>query len=72
MKRIPKIAAVMTGIVIALWMMAYWDVRHADMVCDSAQVPGEICQERFVEVDQLKRMLETNERKRAREGMGLK
>jgi hypothetical protein len=65
MKRIPKIAAVTTGVVIALWMMVYWDVRQADMVCDNAQAPDQICQERFIELDRLKRILKTNERKRA-------
>jgi hypothetical protein len=66
MKHIPKIAGVAIGIVIALWMMAYWDVREADMVCDIGQDPHHLCQQRFIELDRHKHMLETNERKSAR------
>ena len=66
MKYIPKIAGLGIGILLAVWMMAYWDVRQADMVCDSAQVPDQICQEPFIESGRLKRVLEANEGKQIR------
>jgi hypothetical protein len=66
MKRIPQIAAIATGMVIALWIMAYWDVRQADMICDIGQDPGHMCQQRFIELDRLKHILQTDERKLAR------
>jgi hypothetical protein len=61
MKRFSRIAAVATGIVIALWMMAYWDVRQADMVCDIGQDPNHACLERFIELDRLKHIVGTND-----------
>ena len=61
MKRFSRIAAIATGIVIALWMMAYWDVRQADMVCDIGQDPNHACRERFIELDRLKHMVGTND-----------
>ena len=61
MKRFSRIAAVATGIVIALWMMAYWDVRQADMVCDIGQDPNHACRERFIELDRLKHIVATND-----------
>ena len=63
---VPKIAGLAIGIVIALWMMAFWDARHADMVYDNTQVSEQICQDRFVEMDRHKRILETNEGRHAR------
>jgi hypothetical protein len=66
MKHIPKIAGVAIGIVIALWMMASWDVREADMLCDTGQDPNNLCQQRFIELERHKHILETNERKPAR------
>jgi hypothetical protein len=64
MKLIPKMAGLAIGIVVALWILAYRDARHFDMVCDKTQVSEQICQEGFIEVDRLKRILETNERRR--------
>jgi hypothetical protein len=66
MKHIPKIAGVAIGIVITLWIIAYWDVREADMLCDGGQDPNHLCQQRFIELDRHKQMLETNERKPVR------
>ena len=63
MKWIPKLAGLAIGIVIALWMVAYWDIRHADMVCDIGQDPDHSCQQRFIELERHKHLLETNERK---------
>jgi len=64
MKKIPRIAAFAAGIGLALWMMAYWDVREADMLCDIGQDPSEIChQERFIEANRFKHILETYDRK---------
>ena len=65
MKLIPKILGLAIGLVIAFGVMAYWDVRHADMVCDNTQVADQICQQRFIELDRLKRILDSNERRRA-------
>ena len=64
MKLIPKILGLAIGLVIAFGVMAYWDVRHADMVCDNTQVADQICQQRFIELDRLKRILDSNERRR--------
>ena len=66
MKVIPKILGLAVGIVIALWVMAYWDVREADMVCDAGQDPDQQCQQRFIELDRHKHILERNERNPAR------
>ena len=60
MKLIPKILGLAIGLVIAFGVMAYWDVRHADMVCDNTQVADQICQQRFIEVDRLKRIFDNN------------
>ena len=65
MKHIPKIAGLAIGIIIALWIVAYWDVREADMLCDIGQDPDHSCQQRFIDLDRHKQMLETNERKPA-------
>jgi hypothetical protein len=66
MRRIPQIATIATGMIIALRIMAYWDVRQADMLCDIGQDPSHICQHRFIELDRLKQILHGNERKLAR------
>jgi hypothetical protein len=42
-------------------MMAYWDVRQADMVCDIGQDPNHACPERFIELDRLKHIVGTND-----------
>jgi hypothetical protein len=64
MKLIPKILGLAIGLVIAFGVMAYWDVRHADMVCDNTQVADQTCHQRFIELDRLKRILDSNERRR--------
>jgi len=66
MKWIPKLAGLAIGIVIALWMVAYWDIRHADMVCDIAQDPNSACQEPFIELDRLKYNQQSTERQLGR------
>jgi hypothetical protein len=66
MKHIPKIAGVAIGMVIALWMMAYWDVRQADILCDIGQDSNHLCQQRFIELERHKDILATNERKPAK------
>jgi len=58
MKHIPKIAGLAIGIMIALWIMAYWDVREADMLCDIGQAPDNSCQQRFIELERHKHILE--------------
>ena len=64
MKFIPKIVGLAIGLIIAFGVTAYWDVRHADMVCDNTQVADQICQQRFIELDRLKRIFDSNERRR--------
>ena len=66
MKLIAKILGLTIGIVVAFWVTAYWDDRHADMVCDQAQAPDQSCQQRFIGLDRHKHMLQTNERRLVR------
>ena len=66
MKYVPKITGVAIGMVIALWMMAYWDIRQADILCDIGQDPNHLCQQRFIELERHKHILATNERKLAK------
>jgi hypothetical protein len=63
---IPKIAGLAMGIVIALWMMAYWDVRQANVVCDSSQDPNSECHEGFIGLDRVKQIQQSTERRLAR------
>ena len=66
MKWIPKLAGLAIGIVIAMYMVTYWDNRHADMVCDIAQDPKSACQEPFIELDRLKHNQQSTDRQLAR------
>ena len=66
MKFIPKILGLAVGIGIALWMMAYWDVREADMLCDAGQDSDHLCQQRFIDLDRHKHIIERNEKNSAR------
>ena len=66
MKLIPKILGLAIGIAIAFCVTAFWDDRHADMVCDPAQASDQSCQQRFIGLDRHKHLIETNERKHVR------
>jgi hypothetical protein len=66
MKLIPKILGLAIGIAIAFCVTAYWDDRHADIVCDQAQAPDQSCQQRFIRLDRQKNIVDINERRHAR------
>jgi hypothetical protein len=66
MKLIPKILGLTIGIVIAFGVMAYWDVRQADMLCDIGQASERLCQQRFIGLDGHKHILEISDRAPAR------
>jgi hypothetical protein len=58
MKPIQKMIVVMLGMVIAVWMMAYWDPRQANIVCDISQHPSEVCQRQpFIDADRAKSVI---------------
>ena len=50
MKLLQKMVAVTAGMVVIGWMIAYWDTRRADIVCDASQHLVELCQRQpFIE-----------------------
>ena len=55
MKLLFRTAAVTVGIVIATVMMAYFNPRQIDLVCDATQ--DRICQRGFIQLDRVNKRL---------------
>jgi len=58
MTLISKIAGTAIGILVALWVMAFWDARQADVLCDTGQDAHQLCQRRFLSMERHKHILE--------------
>jgi hypothetical protein len=62
MKLLQKMVAVTAGMVVIVWMIAYWDTRRADIVCDESQHLVEFCQRQpFIDSDRAKSVFQRNE-----------
>ncbi len=62
MKLIQKIIAFVLGMVVLVWMIAYWDTRRAGIVCDAGQHLSELCQrEAFIDADRAKSVFQRND-----------
>jgi hypothetical protein len=62
MKLIQKMIAVMVGVIVIVWMIAYRDTRRAQIVCDAGQHLTELCERQpFIDADRAKSVFQRNE-----------
>ena len=62
MKLIQKMLALVLGMVVIVWMIAYWDPRRAEIVCDASQHLTELCQRQpFIDADRAKSVFQRDD-----------
>ena len=61
-RSIQKMVAVVLGMVVIVLMIAYWDVRQAQIACGEGQYSIELCQRQpFISADRAKGVIQRNE-----------